>query len=97
MRGIIEDGHVRTALDRAMDEWDGCRIAWEAVTWAIVRDPEYAGTLLPDQTKLYVLEYVGAMSNSQPTIKVLYSFDEQNVTIHDAKFDRPIATFAGSA
>lgn len=95
MREIVEDGRVQAALDAAMGQWDGCEFAWEAITWALARDPSGAGDAINEAGTAFVLEYAGAMSNGQPTIRVLYSIEDQRVVIHDAEFTRPVAPFAG--
>lgn len=46
MLEIVEDGPVQAALDRAVDEWEGCYIAWESVTWALGFGQDLAGYFL---------------------------------------------------
>ncbi|MGS4886363.1 hypothetical protein [Roseibium sp. MB-4] len=97
MLEIVEDSAAQSALDEAQELWGGCAIAWEAVTWAISRDPKCAGEALNEAGTLFALEYPGAMSNKQPTIYVLYEVERHRVIIRDAKFSTPMATFAGRA
>jgi hypothetical protein len=96
MRSIVEETEVSEAVDDARERWARADDAWNAVTWALMRDPA-VGVPLSETGKARALTFDGARSIDMPTIMVVYEFDAQFVTIKSARFEDAAATHAGRA
>jgi hypothetical protein len=94
---LIEDPEAQLALDEAVEWWSGTRVAWEAATWVVLRDPQVGMPLTEDGT-IRVFTYEGARSIHQPTITVVYEVTgKHEVTIRRARFTEPKYGQAGKA
>ena len=96
MRTVREDAAVHQALDAALDRWPRAEDAWDAVTWALARDPT-VGKALNETGTIRSVVFDGAGSIGLPSLDVIYEFDEQLVSVRDVRFyDAPYPT-AGTA
>lgn len=86
MRTVREDPAVQGAVDDALERWHRADDAWQAVLWALVRDP-YIGTPLTEsgQARSFTLE--GRWAHDMPTIVVLYVIGDQYIDIKSVNFD----------
>lgn len=74
MRSIREELQVQDAVDEACERWTRAEDAWEAVKWAVTRDP-YIGTPLTEGGLARSLTLEGRWAWDMPTITVLYEID----------------------
>ncbi len=90
MRSVVEAPDVQIAADDAFEIWTRAEEAWDAIKWALARDPTVGEPLVEGGT-LRVLTFEGALAYDMPTIVVLYDYDMQRVVIKSAKFEVPKA------
>ncbi len=83
MKTIIEEHDVRTAVDAARERFERGEEAFEAIKWAIARDPTEWTPLDDDETFCCTLQ--GAQSIGLPTVTVVYVVGVE-VTIKAVKF-----------
>jgi hypothetical protein len=96
MRSVAESPEAQTAADDAFEAWSRAEEAWEAIKWALARDPT-VGEPLVEGGNLRVLTFEGALAYDMPTIVVLYDYDMQRVVIKSARFEVPKAGQIGRA
>lgn len=98
MLGIREDSPATAAYEAAILKWDRADDAWQGVTWTLARDPQTGdSTPLTESGDLRAYTSEGARSIGLPTLTVVYRFDQQYITILDARFVDAKAQFAGRA
>ena len=85
MLGVREQPAAQASADAAFEEWTRAEEAWDAIKWALARDPT-VGEPLTEGGHLRALTFEGATAYDMPTIVVLYDFDTEFVTIHSASF-----------
>lgn len=95
-RDVFEDEAVRVVVDEACERWARADDVWQAVTWAVARDPT-VGVQLSESGNARSLTLDGARSIDAPTVTIVYTFDEHSVTIHRARFENARAMNAGRA
>ena len=94
---LVEDPEAQLALDDAVEKWPGTPVAWEAITWVLVHDPQVGVPVTEDGT-IRSFTYVGARSIQQPTITVVYEIvGRHEVIIRRARFAEPKHGQAGRA
>ena len=97
MRDIREEDEVRRAVDAAYMRWARAHEAWEAVTWALARDPFSAGPPLSESGMVRAFVFEGARSIKMPTVKVVYLIRPSVVIISAALFEEAVHMYAGRA
>lgn len=96
MRTVREDISVSFALQEAEVRFSRAEFAWEAVTFALARDPlEGVAVTESGKTRSFTLE--GAKSIDMPTVTVLYVVDDEYVDIKEAMFKEATSARAGRA
>src|SRR5271156_441527 len=85
MKRIRQEVGVDQVVDFAAERWTRGRDAWDAVLWALARDPG-AGTALTRSGRSRSFTLSGAISIGLPTVTVVYVVDGDTVTIVDANF-----------
>lgn len=97
-KGVFESPEAADAFDAACNQWDRAEDGWETVKWVLAHDPEPADSyVLDDAGRHRVLTWQGASSAHMPTITVVYEWDNENVTILDARFENAKAQRFGHA
>ena len=96
MRSVVESPEAQDAADEAFEVWARAEEAWDAIKWALARDPT-VGEPLAEGGSVRVLTFEGAFAYDMPTIVVLYEYDEQRVVIKAAKFEVPRSGQIGRA
>lgn len=96
MRGVREAPEVQVAVDDAKEQWARADHAWDACTWALVRDPT-VGEPLSEGGNVRAFAYDGARATDMPDIMVLYDFDDRYVTIRSVRFSPSKHPYAGTA
>lgn len=86
MLGVVEEWAVTIAVAKAESRWRRAKLAWEAITWIVARDPE-VGVPITDSGKTRTLQLVGARSIDEPTVTVVYVIEDGRIVIHDARFE----------
>jgi hypothetical protein len=95
MRTVREDREVEDALEEACLQWSRTQEAWDAICWALARDPTCGDPITEaGQARSFVFE--GSWAHDMPTITVLYVVEEPYVTIRRARFTHAKTT-AGHA
>ena len=85
MRTVRQEISVDAAVDFASQKWARGRDAWDAMIWALARDPSRGVAVSPSgNTRTLTLH--GAASIYLPTVTVLYVFDANTVTVFDVHF-----------
>lgn len=96
MLEIVEEPRVTEALHEAEARWARARDQWEAVTWAVARDPEFGSPLTESgRTRLAVIH--GARSIDLPTIELVYEIAPPWIVAHSVSFSDATAMQAGRA
>lgn len=94
---MVLDTVAQVALDSAIDCWRDTERAWEAVEWAIARDP-LVGLPLSESGKIRGFVYDGARSIGQPDIQVIYEIATRSeICVRSAQFSDAKASQAGRA
>lgn len=96
MRGVREQPIVSAAVDVAELRWPRAEEAWQAVLWAVARDPQCGPTLNSTGT-LRGFVFEGAKSIGMPTIEVIYRVEVDHVLIENAEFSDSKHAQAGRA
>ena len=97
MRDVREEDAVRKAVDAAYLRWPRTEEAWEAVTWALARDPYSAGPSLSTNGLVRAFVFDGARSIGMPTVKCVYVIEPAVVIVRAAEFADSIHMYAGRA
>ena len=96
MRDVRESPEAQDAADEAFERWTRAEDAWEAIKWALSRDP-FLGTPLTETGQARAFTLQGRWAWDMPTITVLYEIDANYVTIKSAKFEDAQTGPAGTA
>lgn len=97
LRDVREDRAVEQSVNDAYRKWARADEAWEAVTWALARDPYSAGPAITESGNVRVFVFEGARSFHMPTVRVVYLIEPHAVTIKSAFFEESIHMYAGRA
>lgn len=96
MLEIVEEAQVTEAVHQARQRWARAYEQWEAVTWAIARDPEFGSPLTESgRTRLAVIQ--GARSIDLPTVELVYEISDPWLVAHHITFSDATAAQAGRA
>ena len=96
MRTFREEPRVSEAVAKAELTWDRARDAWDAITWAIVRDPKIGIVMTESgRTRMVVLD--GARSIGLPTVRLIYEIGNPEITLHEAIFEESKFSKSGHA
>jgi hypothetical protein len=95
---VIEQPAVSQALDEAIANhaWPRALDAWEAITWAVVREP-YLGEALTESGRIRQFTFDGAKSIGMPTVSIVYEIGHTEIIIHAARFEDSRFSTAGRA
>lgn len=85
MRTVRQEPEVDAIVDFAAERWTRGQDAWDAVTWALARDPE-VGVPVTQSGRTRAFTLAGAVSVGLPTTTVIYILSDEFVTIVDAHF-----------
>lgn len=96
MLELREGRSVTEALSRACENWSRTEDAWDAITWAIARDPTF-GAPISESGDVRAAIFDGAKSMDMPTITVIYKIGNPTVELLYAKFEEPKYGQAGRA
>jgi hypothetical protein len=96
VRGVREETRVTERLAWACEKWPRAEQAWDAITWALARDPDI-GRPLSESGDIRHVVWRGAKSIGMPEIAVTYRISTQFIEILDADFAEAKASQAGSA
>lgn len=97
MRDVREEESVRKAVDAAYARWPRADEAWEAVTWALARDPYSAGPALSESGLVRAFVFDGARSFGMPTVRAVYVIHPALVIVSAVVFEESIHMYAGRA
>ena len=97
MRDVREEPLVQRAVDAAYRRWPRTEEAWEAVTWALARDPYSAGPPLSESGLVRAFVFDGAQSIGLPTVRAVYVIEPAVVIVRAAVFEDSIHMYAGRA
>lgn len=97
MRDVCEDRAVELAVNAAVQRWHRADEAWEAVVWALARDPHGAGPAVTSSGLSRMIVFDGARSIDMPSLRAVYVIHSDKVQIVEVEFyDSPHA-FIGHA
>jgi hypothetical protein len=88
---------VQSAVDAAYRKWPRADEAWEAVVWALARDPFGAGPPLTESGKSRLMIFDGARSIGMPSVRAVYVVEPATVTVRDVLFHESEHMYAGNA
>ena len=98
MLGIREDTAATEAYEMAIERWARADDAWQGVTWTLAHAPDTPDSVpLNEAGTVRAYTSDGARSIDMPTLTVVYSFDDEYLSIHEARFTDAKAPFAGRA
>ena len=97
MRDVREEPDVGRAVDAAYVRWSRADEAWEAVTWALSRDPFAAGPALSESGLVRAFVFEGARAFHMPTVRVVYVIKPTVVMVTSAAFEESVHLYAGRA
>ncbi len=93
MRSIIEAPAVQDSVDDAREKWQRTDDVWDAVIWAVGKDPE-CGKAITESGLVRSFTLDGVLHLGIPTLTVLYTFDDQFISIQSVIFkDADVAPF----
>jgi hypothetical protein len=93
---VVEERAVSEAIDDARERFQRADDAWQAITWAIARDPEFGSPLTESgKTRLAVIQ--GAVSIDLPTLEIVYETQDTFLVVHRATFSKAKNPEAGRA
>lgn len=96
MLGLSEEECVVEAVADACLKWQRADESWDAVTWAIARDPQ-TGAPLTEEGNVRIATWSGAKSIGMPDIEVIYRITLERIEILEAIFTEPTYAFSGKA
>lgn len=96
LRGIFESSAVSKARDEAELRWPRAIDSWESLTFVLTHDPEF-GVIVPESANMRAVVWEGAKANGTPTIKALYTFDDNDIHVLKAEFSDAKSHFVGHA
>lgn len=97
MRDVREETAVQKAVDAAYLRWPRTDEAWEAVTWALARDPYSAGPAISESGLVRTFVFDGARSIGMPTVRAVYVIEPAVVIVKAASFEDSVHMYAGRA
>lgn len=95
MPDVLEEPLVQRAVDAAYRRWLRTDEAWEAVTWALARDP--SGRPLSESGLVRAFVSDRAQSIGLPTVWAGYDVEPTVVIVEVAVFEDSIYMYAGRA
>jgi hypothetical protein len=95
MRSVVESAEVMAEVGDAKEKWARTDDAWDAICWALARDPT-CGQPLTEGGHLRSIVFEGSWAHEMPTIIVLYEVTEHEIVIQKANFSDAKST-AGRA
>jgi hypothetical protein len=85
MKTVRQEIDIDAIVDFAAERWKRGQDAWDALVWAIARDPERGSPVTPSgRTRMMVLE--GASSIGLPTVTAIYICGPHQIESVDAHF-----------
>lgn len=84
LRTVVEEPWVASEADSAADKFERGEEAFEAIKWAIARDPENGIPL--NGGGLFAWFIQGARSIGLPTVAAVYTVTEDDITIKAVRF-----------
>ena len=84
LRTVVEESWVTSEVDSAADKFERGEEAFEAIKWAIAHDPENGIPL--NGAGLFAWFIQGARSIDLPTVAVVYTVTEYDITIKAVRF-----------
>ncbi len=97
MLGVVEERSVEKAVNEAYRRWPRAEEAWEAVKWAIGRDPYGAGPALTETGTTRLMVFDGARSIGMPSVRAVYVVEPAGVAVHEVVFQESVHLYAGNA
>lgn len=97
VRDVREERTVEKDVNAAYLRWPRTEEAWEAVTWALARDPFSAGPAISESGLVRSLVFEGARSIGMPTVRVVYVIEPAVVVVKAVMFDDSEYMYAGRA
>lgn len=97
MLDVREEAAVQQAVDAAYRRWPRAEQAWEAVTWAVARDPYGAGAALTETELVRLMVFDGARSIGMPSVRAVYVIEPTVVAIREVLFQDSVHLDAGNA
>jgi hypothetical protein len=94
---VREEPAAQKAVDDAHARWPRADEAWQAVTWALARDPYGAGPAVTESGKTRQFVFDGARSIGMPSVRLVYVIELMCVVVHEARFEDSIHLYAGRA
>jgi hypothetical protein len=96
LRCVRLENRVRQAVDDAIQKWIRTEIAWNAVEWTLIHEPN-CGVPVHESGMFRAFAFDGAKSVGWPDIRVIYEVTKELIIIHDATFEDPKTHKAGHA
>ncbi len=97
MRDVREEPDVQRAVDAAYMRWSCTEEAWEAVTWALSRDPFSAGPAIGESGLVRAFVFDGARAIHLPTVRGVYTIEPAVVVVRAVVFEESTHMYAGRA
>lgn len=97
MLDVREEPSVQKTVDSAYLQWPRADEAWEAVVWAVARDPYGAGPALTESGETRLMVFDGARSIGMPSVRAVYVVEPSSVVIREVQFSEAKHLYAGCA
>ena len=97
MRDVREEPAVEKAVNEAYRRWPRTDEAWQAVTWALARDPYSAGPALSESGLVRAIVFEGARSVGMPTVRAVYVIQPALIIVQAVAFEESAHLYAGRA
>lgn len=97
MREVREERNVEKEVNAAYLRWPRTDEAWDAVTWALARDPYSAGPAISESGLVRTFVFEGARAYGMPTVRAVYVVEPAVVVIRAVVFEDSAHMYAGRA
>jgi hypothetical protein len=97
MRDVREERAVEKEVNAAYLRWPRAEEAWQAITWALARDPFSAGPPIGESGLTRSLVFEGARSIGMPTVRIVYVIEPAAVIVRAVEFEDSEHMYAGRA
>jgi hypothetical protein len=77
-------------VDAAYRRWPRADEAWQAVVWAIARDPFGAGPPLTESGMTRLVVFDGARSIGMPSVRAVYVVEPATVIVREVLFQEAV-------
>ena len=93
-RSVAQEAVVSDQYNAALAKWPRLDEAWRGLEWLLARAAPESGRARQEAGELFrVYKQEGDFLAKTPSILIVFTFDNECVTIHDVRFSEPPTPF----